>query len=73
MHLVRIALYATCLILPLAAFAAVVGSVHGVIHDPQHHPVPNAMVMIKAKSSDWSASTNSDANGNFAFNAVPLG
>jgi hypothetical protein len=73
MRLVRIALYATCLILPLAAFAVVVGSVHGVIHDPQHHPVPNAMVMIKAKSSDWSASTNSDANGNFAFNAVPLG
>jgi hypothetical protein len=73
MRLVRIALYATCLILPLAAFAVVVGSVHGVIHDPQHHPVPNAMVMIKAKSSDWSASANSDANGNFAFNAVPLG
>ncbi len=31
------------------------------------------MVMIKAISSDWSASTNSDANGNFSFNAVPLG
>ena len=31
------------------------------------------MVMIHANASDWSASTNSDANGNFAFNAVPLG
>jgi hypothetical protein len=29
--------------------------------------------MIKAKSSDWAATANSDANGNFAFNAVPLG
>src|SRR5271169_2292477 len=31
------------------------------------------MVMIKAKTSDWSATANSDANGNFVFNAVPLG
>src|SRR6202140_892237 len=73
MRLVRIALHATCLTLALTAFAVVVGSVRGVIHDPQHYPVQNAMVMIKAKSSDWSASTNSDANGKFAFNAVPLG
>ncbi len=55
------------------AFAAVLGSVRGVIHDPQHRPVQGAMVMIKAKASDWAASTNSDANGNFAFAAVPLG
>src|ERR1700688_2643158 len=73
MRFIRLALYAACLILSLTAFAVVVGSVRGVIHDPQHHPVQNAMVMIKAKSSDWSASTNSDANGNFTFNAVPLG
>ena len=53
--------------------AAVVAAVRGVIHDPQHRPVSGAMVMIKAKSSDWGASTNSDANGNFVFNAVPLG
>ena len=31
------------------------------------------MVMIKAKASDWTATTNSDANGGFLFNAVPLG
>src|SRR5579872_1432953 len=73
MRLVRITRFAACLTLALTAFAAVVGSVRGVIHDPQHRPVQNAMVMIKAKSSDWSATTNSDINGNFAFNAVPLG
>ena len=55
------------------AAASVVGSVHGVIHDPQHRPVQGAMVMIKAKASDWSATTNSDAGGNFDFSAVPLG
>ncbi len=31
------------------------------------------MVMIKAKNSDWTATINSDANGTFNFNAVPLG
>ncbi len=67
----RILLFAACL--TAAAFAAVVGSVRGVIHDPQHRPVQDAMVMIKAKSSDWSTTANSDANGNFTFNAVPLG
>ena len=75
MRLLRIPLPAAFLALTLtsAAFASVVGSVRGVIHDPQHRPVQNAMVMLKAKSSDWSTTANSDANGNFAFNAVPLG
>ncbi len=73
MRFIRTPRFAACLALTLAAFAAVVGSVRGVIHDPQHRPVQNAMVMIKAKTSDWSATANSDANGEFAFNAVPLG
>ena len=57
----------------IPVFATIFGSVHGVIHDPQHRPVQNAMVMIKAKSSDWSATTDSDADGEFNFKAVPLG
>jgi hypothetical protein len=72
-RLIRILPFALFLVLSLASFASVVGSVRGVIHDPQHRPVQNAMVMIKGKSSDWSATVNSDANGNLAFNAVPLG
>ena len=50
-----------------------VRSVRGIIHDPQHRPVQNAMVMIKAKTSDWAATANSNANGEFAFAPVPLG
>ena len=60
-------------LIALAAFGAVVGTVRGVIHDPQHRPVPDAMVMIKAKSSEWSSTVNSDANGNFTFQGVPVG
>ncbi len=71
MRFIRIALFTA--LLSLAAYAAVVGSVRGVVHDPQHRPVQNAMVMIKAKASDWSSTVNSDAAGNFVFTAVPLG
>jgi hypothetical protein len=71
MRSLLLSLFAACF--ALTAFAAVVGSVRGIIHDPQHRPVQNAMVMIKAKSSDWSTTVNSDANGDFSFNGVPLG
>ena len=73
MRSARILLFTTFLSLTLPAFTAVVGSVRGVIHDPQHRPVSDAMVMIKAKNSEWNATVNSDANGNFTFSAVPLG
>lgn len=55
------------------ALATIFGSVRGIIHDPQHRPIQGAMVMLKSKSSDWAKSASTDANGGFAFNAVPLG
>jgi Carboxypeptidase regulatory-like domain/TonB dependent receptor/TonB-dependent Receptor Plug Domain len=70
--LVAIAFLAT-LFSVTAVFASVFGSVRGVIHDPQHRPVQNAMVMLRSTTSDWSRSTNTNANGEFQFNAVPLG
>jgi len=69
----RNVLFSVFLMSSVVALASVVGSVRGVIHDPQHRPVQGAMVMIKAKASDWSATANSDAGGNFVFTAVPLG
>ena len=73
MRSLRFPLLTAFLFLTAAACASVVGSVRGIIHDPQHRPVPGAMVMVKAKASDWSATTSSDDSGNFVFNAVPLG
>jgi hypothetical protein len=55
------------------ALATVFGSVRGIVHDPQHRPIQDAMVMLKSKSSEWSKSASTDANAEFAFNAVPLG
>ena len=57
----------------LAAFATIFGAIRGVVHDPQHRPVANAMVMLRAKASDWAATANTNANGEFLFNAVDLG
>jgi len=62
----------TILIAP-AAFANVYGAIRGVVHDPQHRPIQDAMVMLKAKSSDWAKSVTTGANGEFQLNAVPLG
>ena len=53
-----------------AAFANVYGAIRGVVHDPQHRPIQDAMVMLKAKSSDWAKSVTTDATGEFQFNAV---
>ena len=56
-----------------AAFANDYGAVRGVVHDPQHRPIQNAAVTLKAKSSDWSKTATTGADGEFQFNAVPLG
>ena len=63
----------TVAIVASPAFATVFGTVRGIVHDPQHRPVPGAMVMLKSKSSDWHKSVNTDDNGEFSFNAVPIG
>jgi hypothetical protein len=57
----------------LSAGASTFGSIRGVVHDPQHRPVEQVMVMLHAKTSDWAASTTTDATGQFVFSAVPVG
>ncbi|HUB02791.1 MAG TPA: carboxypeptidase regulatory-like domain-containing protein [Terriglobales bacterium] len=61
------------LLAPSAAFGTIFGSVRGVVHDPQHRPVPDAMVMLKSSSSDWSKSANTGVDGQFGFSSVPIG
>src|SRR6202451_3009796 len=73
MRAVRIALFVSIFASTLAAFANIYGAIRGVVHDPEHRPVQGAMVMLRAKSSQWSKSITTDANGEFELNAVPLG
>src|SRR5277367_703546 len=73
MRFIHIVFLGGFLLLAASVSATIFGSVRGIIHDPQHRPVQGAMVMLKAKSSDWAKSTTTDANGEFRLNGVPLG
>src|SRR5690348_393894 len=57
--------------LPLSA--AVVGTVRGVVHDPQHHPLMGASVTLAARESDYKMEVKTNAAGEFSFAAVPMG
>jgi hypothetical protein len=75
LNMARLKLLAVIALLFLAPFALAndYGAVRGVVHDPQHRPVQDAMVMLRAKYSDWTRSITTDATGQFQINAVPLG
>jgi hypothetical protein len=73
MRSIRIILLAPFLMLTLAAFGSVFGSVRGIVHDAQHRPVENAIVRLRSTTSDWATTTNTDSSGQFIFNAVALG
>jgi outer membrane cobalamin receptor len=55
------------------ALATVFGTVRGIAHDPQHRPVPDIKIILKARASDYTQTAQTDAAGQFHFDAVPLG
>ena len=74
---VSLVLALACIVLLGAALpvarASIFGTVRGIVHDQQHRPVPDAAVVLAANDSDYKQTTQSDANGEFHFDAVPLG
>jgi outer membrane receptor protein involved in Fe transport len=58
---------------PAPASAEIFGTVHGIVHDPQHRPIQDATVDLKAQQSDWVQHQKTNADGEFDFAAVPLG
>ncbi|MBZ5724448.1 MAG: TonB-dependent receptor [Acidobacteriia bacterium] len=66
----------TCLflpLLPLAAAAAVFGTVRGVTHDPSHRPVAGAEVTMRAAASEYTQTVQTSESGEFEFRVVPVG
>jgi len=55
------------------SYASVYGTVRGVVHDPRHHPMEGAAVLLKARASDWSRDVRTDSRGEFQFAGVPVG
>jgi outer membrane cobalamin receptor len=63
-----------CLLSSVPAVSATVfGTVRGIVHDPQHRPIPGANVILKATDSDYNRTANTDGEGQFILDAVPLG
>jgi outer membrane receptor protein involved in Fe transport len=57
----------------LQFYASVPASVRGIVHDPTHRPIPGAQVTLRALASGWTQTAQSNADGEFQFDAVPLG
>ncbi len=66
-----------CLVIALlcgaSVNATVFGTVRGIVHDPQHHPIADIKIVLVARDSDYTVSVTTDVEGQFHFDAVPLG
>jgi len=58
---------------PIAIWAAVFGTIRGVVHDPDHRPVQKAQVVVKSSSSEYFQNLATDADGAFEATALPVG
>ena len=54
----------------LATLTAATGSIRGIVHDPQHRPLPGAQIVL---NSAVPKTAQSDANGEFQIDDVPEG
>ncbi len=57
----------------IPACATVFATVHGVVHDPQHRPIANAKVTLKAADSAFALSAATDSEGAFDLLQAPIG
>jgi hypothetical protein len=56
-----------------AQTSGIFGVVGGVVADPQHRPVPQADITLRAQLSSWQEQAQTDADGKFSFTTVPAG
>ena len=56
---------------PILGICADTSGLKGVVHDPQHHPVPGAEVVLNR--TDIARTATTDSNGEFAIGDVPVG
>jgi len=65
-------LLASCLLIA-SVLAADTGALRGIVHDPQHRPLPGAQIVLRGPSSTFTKTVMSDANGEFQMNDLPVG
>jgi hypothetical protein len=62
-----------CLLPASNARATVFSQLQGVVHDPQHRPLPGAHITLTAAHSRFAQSTDSNGEGAFTLLNIPLG
>jgi outer membrane cobalamin receptor len=58
---------------PTQAHATIFSQVHGVVHDPQHRPIPAARIQLHAANSAFVQTTVTAQDGSFSIPSIPLG
>ena len=61
------------LILIATARASIFSQLHGVVHDPQHRPLPGARIQLRAANSAFTQSAVTGPDGSFTIPSLPLG
>lgn len=57
----------------LTAWAVVLGSLRGVVHDPSHRPISGAQVAVKGGESDFVRQIETGPDGAFELTGIPVG
>jgi hypothetical protein len=60
-------------LLPAMLMGTVFGSLRGIVHDPDHRPVPGALIVMKSTTSDYAQSLSSGVEGSFETPTLPAG
>lgn len=69
----RTLLYLAPLLAAPLVYAALLGQVQGIVHDPTHRPIAGANIVLRAVHSDLFFKTETNSDGAFSIQAVPPG
>ncbi|HEX3663339.1 MAG TPA: TonB-dependent receptor [Acidobacteriaceae bacterium] len=69
----KLSLFLVCLLAAPLLYAAVLGRVQGIVHDPHHRPIQGAQIELRAAHSELTFNATSNPNGEFSIPAVPPG
>jgi hypothetical protein len=69
----RTLLYLAPLLAAPLVYAALLGQVQGIVHDPTHRPIAGANIVLRAVHSDLFFKTEANSDGAFSIQAVPPG
>jgi hypothetical protein len=69
----RLTVFAFLAACSLQASATVFATIHGIVHDAEHHPIPGASVALRAAESEFTLRATTDSQGQFEIVQAPIG